>query len=91
MLFTLALLPVLALASPVKRGSIADEPATDELLQAFEPDTSAWIAGASGAYGLWGNSCNTTQKELIAEGLQQTIKLADHARAHIRRFGNDSQ
>jgi hypothetical protein len=85
MLLFCLLLPALALAQPV---SVSD--ASDDLLSAFEPNTTAWYAGARESYSVWGSSCNTTQLELIGEGLAQTQQLASHARDHIRRFGNDT-
>jgi hypothetical protein len=85
MLALCLLLPVLTLAQPV---SVSD--ASDDLLSAFEPNTTAWSAGARDSYSVWGSSCNTTQLELIGQGLAQTQQLASHARDHIRRFGNDT-
>ncbi|WWC59804.1 uncharacterized protein I303_102366 [Kwoniella dejecticola CBS 10117] len=89
-------LPLLASvnASPVVQrdsSSASDESTTSsDLLSAFEPNTTAWKDGASDSFSVWGNSCNTTQLELIGEGLAQTFKLVEHGRDHLRRFGNDS-
>ncbi|WWD19973.1 hypothetical protein CI109_104446 [Kwoniella shandongensis] len=74
-----------AVATPVKRVVDATYAVSN-----LEPDTTVWSNGANQAFQVWGNSCNTTQKELIAEGLEQTLILVDHARDHLRRFGNDS-
>nr|XP_019046794.1 hypothetical protein I302_03397 [Kwoniella bestiolae CBS 10118]OCF25724.1 hypothetical protein I302_03397 [Kwoniella bestiolae CBS 10118] len=83
-------LPLLANASPVVKSSASSDEPSDDLLSAFEPNTTAWSAGASDSFSVWGQSCNTTQLELIGEGLAQTMKLVEHGRDHLRRFGNDS-
>ncbi|WWC86571.1 uncharacterized protein L201_001448 [Kwoniella dendrophila CBS 6074] len=75
--------------SSVEESQSSDQP-SNELLSAFVPDLTAWSAGASNEFKVWGETCNTTQLELIGEGLAQTIRLVEHGRDHLRRFGNDS-
>ncbi len=48
-----------------------------------------WNAGAVNAYPIH-ESCNVTETTLIRKGLNEAILLADHAKAHILRFGNSS-
>lgn len=52
--------------------------------------TTAWDAGAVSMYPIH-ESCNTTQRKQIAAGLNETIMLADHAKQHILRWGNNSE
>ncbi|WRT64462.1 uncharacterized protein IL334_001394 [Kwoniella shivajii] len=82
-------LPLLAIASPVARSTTSESLSIDPL-SALKPNTTLWSAGASNTFSVWGNSCNTTQLELIGEGLAQTFKLVEHGRDHLRRYGNDS-
>ena len=91
---SLLVLPALALAAPTlqTRNDFNGNPGEDpsEVVAAFEPDTTQWYAGGNDRFQVWGNSCNTTQLELIGDGLAETVKLVEHARAHLRRFGNDT-
>ncbi|PLB54774.1 zincin [Aspergillus steynii IBT 23096] len=50
---------------------------------------SPWDAGAVNLYPIH-QSCNATQRLQIETGLNETIALADHAKAHILRWGNES-
>ncbi|RSH89108.1 hypothetical protein EHS25_002774 [Saitozyma podzolica] len=70
MLALCLLLPVLALAQPV---SVSD--ASDDLLSAFEPNTTAWSAGARDSYSVWGSSCNTTQLVKVSPRLSSSLRM----------------
>ncbi|OCF30367.1 hypothetical protein I316_08011 [Kwoniella heveanensis BCC8398] len=85
----LLLVPLVAQATPVSSRDVVDN-SKDEVVSAFAPNTTAWQQGASDSYSVWGSSCNTTQLELIGEGLAQVQKLAEHGRDHLRRYGNDT-
>ncbi|ORY64731.1 putative peptidase domain-containing protein [Leucosporidium creatinivorum] len=50
---------------------------------------SHWAAGGTSNFTA-DSSCNATQKRLIGEGLAEAMTLLRHARAHLRRFGNDT-
>ncbi|WVF69441.1 hypothetical protein IAT40_004218 [Kwoniella sp. CBS 6097] len=76
-------------AIPVSSRDLVDN-AKDEVISAFAPNTTVWFSGGSDSYSVWGDSCNTTQLELIGEGLAQVQKLAEHSRDHLRRYGNDT-
>ncbi|RHZ65157.1 major allergen Asp F2 [Aspergillus thermomutatus] len=54
-----------------------------------EPAFFSWNAGAVTSYPIH-SSCNTTQRRQIEAGLDEAIALAEHAKAHILRWGNES-
>ncbi|GAA6003304.1 uncharacterized protein JCM10292_003844 [Rhodotorula paludigena] len=79
-------LPTLALSAP-----LSAPPSISSALSAFTPPSSAsasWSAGATTAFSAH-SSCNATQRRLIADGLGEALELAQHARAHLRRWGAD--
>ncbi|KAJ5095918.1 hypothetical protein NUU61_005274 [Penicillium alfredii] len=49
-----------------------------------------WDAGAVSQYPIH-SSCNATQRRQIELGLNETIALAEHAKAHILRWRNESE
>ncbi|KAE8422955.1 putative peptidase domain-containing protein [Aspergillus pseudocaelatus] len=57
--------------------------------QATPHAPSPWDAGATTQYPIH-QSCNATQRRQIEAGLNETIALVDHAKAHILRWGNES-
>ncbi|CDM33564.1 hypothetical protein DTO013E5_7415 [Penicillium roqueforti] len=48
-----------------------------------------WDAGAVNEFPIH-SSCNATQRRQIAQGLNETIAIAEHAKNHILRWGNES-
>ncbi|OTA52379.1 major allergen Asp F2 [Hypoxylon sp. EC38] len=54
-----------------------------------EPTPYDWAAGATEQYPIH-SSCNATERALLSRGLGDAIKLADHAKQHVLRFGNSS-
>ncbi|KAI0843635.1 major allergen Asp F2 [Hypoxylon sp. FL0890] len=54
-----------------------------------EPTSYNWAAGATKQYSIH-SSCNATERALLSRGLSDAIKLADHAKQHVLRFGNSS-
>ncbi|KAI1445755.1 major allergen Asp F2 [Annulohypoxylon stygium] len=54
-----------------------------------EPTSYNWAAGKTERYPIH-TSCNATERSLLSRGLGDAIKLADHAKNHILRFGNSS-
>ena len=56
----------------------------------FQQQMSAWDTGAVTAYPIH-SSCNATQRAQIAAGLNETILLAEHAKEHVLRWGNNSE
>ncbi|GIC90936.1 major allergen Asp F2 [Aspergillus udagawae] len=55
-----------------------------------EPVFFSWDAGAVTSYPIH-SSCNATQRRQIEAGLDEAIELARHAKAHILRWGNESE
>lgn len=53
------------------------------------PSPSPWDAGAITQYPIH-SSCNATQRLQIETGLNESIALANHAKEHILRWGNQS-
>ncbi|KAI2467492.1 major allergen Asp F2 [Annulohypoxylon bovei var. microspora] len=53
------------------------------------PTSYNWAAGATEKYPIH-SSCNVTERALLSRGLGDAIKLADHAKQHVLRFGNNS-
>lgn len=49
----------------------------------------AWDAGGVTEYIIH-ESCNDTQASQIADGLREAVELAEHAKNHILRWGNES-
>ena len=92
MLLATFLFPAIAAASPIignVPGPLESNTITSSTA-AFLPNLTAWSDGASTAFSVSGDSCNTTELELIGQGLNRALELVDHARAHLRRFGNDT-
>ncbi|KAI2624619.1 major allergen Asp F2 [Hypomontagnella submonticulosa] len=54
-----------------------------------EPTPFNWASGATEQYPIH-SSCNATERALLSKGLGDAIKLADHAKQHVLRFGNSS-
>ena len=52
-------------------------------------EVEAWDAGATTEYIIH-ESCNSTQAAQIADGLREAVELAQHAKDHILRWGNQS-
>lgn len=80
-------LPTLALSAPLSSAPLSISSA----LSAFTPPppaSAAWSSGATTAFAAH-SSCNATQRRLIADGLGEALELAQHARAHLRRWGAD--
>ncbi|GAA5917580.1 hypothetical protein JCM6882_001986 [Rhodosporidiobolus microsporus] len=80
-----ALLPALSLAAPAPAPA---EWSYASSLKAFTTP-SDWYAGAHKAFTAH-PSCNATEKRLIGDGLDEALMLAGQARAHLRRYGNDT-
>ncbi|KAF2841051.1 zincin [Patellaria atrata CBS 101060] len=53
-------------------------------------ETPAWDTGAVVDYPIH-ESCNSTEVHMLKRGISEMIKLAEHARDHILRFGNSSE
>jgi len=60
-----------------------------ETVAASAQTSSNWAAGATKDYPIH-PSCNATERAQISKGLSDMIKLAQHAKEHILRFGNVS-
>jgi hypothetical protein len=54
------------------------------------PTSTAWNAGAVNDY-LIHSSCNSTEHIQLTRALGETVKLAQHAKDHILRWGNSSE
>lgn len=55
-----------------------------------EPVFFSWDAGAVTSFPIH-SSCNATQRRQIEAGLNEAVELARHAKAHILRWGNESE
>lgn len=77
---------VLASPARVARQQTVTVTAT---VSASAPSSTAWNAGAVNDYVIH-SSCNTTERAQLTRGLQETVKLAQHAKDHILRWGNSS-
>ncbi|KAL7624634.1 Prenylated Rab acceptor protein 1 [Parahypoxylon ruwenzoriense] len=53
------------------------------------PTPYNWAAGATEQYPIH-SSCNATERALLSRGLGDAIKLAEHAKQHVLRFGSSS-
>ncbi|KAL8963058.1 MAG: hypothetical protein Q9193_000632 [Seirophora villosa] len=53
-------------------------------------DTTAWDEGATRDFIIH-DSCNSSETLQLRKGLADAVTLADHAKAHILRFGNSSE
>ncbi|ORY63937.1 putative peptidase domain-containing protein [Pseudomassariella vexata] len=71
----------------MKRDAV---PATNTVTELSQPTTYDWAAGATKDYPIHA-SCNSTQRSLLKKGLDDAMKLADHAKNHVLRFGNSSE
>ncbi|EPE08545.1 major allergen asp f 2-like protein [Ophiostoma piceae UAMH 11346] len=94
MIMNQSLLAALLLAS----GSVASpvgartEPATETETATRTSPTAAvynWSVGWTQAYPIH-PSCNATLRAQLAEGLDETVQLAKHARDHLLRWGSKS-
>ncbi|RHZ50825.1 hypothetical protein CDV55_100602 [Aspergillus turcosus] len=83
-LLRLAVLLPLVAALPTSFSPIS------ERATPHEPVLSPWNAGAVTSYPIH-SSCNATQRRQIEAGLDEAITLAQHAKAHILRWGNESE
>jgi hypothetical protein len=54
------------------------------------PSSTAWDAGAVNAFSIHA-SCNSTQRSILQNGLDEAMILTGHARDHILRYGNSSE
>lgn len=54
------------------------------------PSSTAWNAGAVSDYPIH-SSCNATERAQLTRALGETVKLAQHAKEHILRWGNSSE
>ena len=85
MLTTFATVLVSALAV-----SAAPTPEQNQKRQApFSSVQLPWNAGAVNEFRIH-NSCNASQVTQLRQGLDEAIQLAQHAKDHINRWGNES-
>jgi hypothetical protein len=54
------------------------------------PTSTAWNVGAMNEYPIH-SSCNATERAQLTRALGETVKLAQHAKEHILRWGNSSE
>lgn len=57
--------------------------------QSSLPSHTPWDAGATTQWAIH-SSCNATERRQIEQGLNESVELAAHAKAHILRWGNES-
>ena len=80
---TLLLCAITAAALPSPIGLSGRE------TQPLSSSNAPWDAGATTQFPIH-PSCNATQRRQIEQGLNETVELAAHAKAHILRWGNES-
>lgn len=78
-----------ALASPA-RVPRQETVTVTQTLSVTVPSSTAWDAGAVPFWPIH-ESCNRTERAQLERGLGETIKLVNHARDHILRWGNSSE
>ncbi|KAF2797479.1 zincin [Melanomma pulvis-pyrius CBS 109.77] len=61
-----------------------------QTVAAAAPSSTAWNAGAVSDYPIH-SSCNATERAQLTRALGETVKLAQHAKEHILRWGNSSE
>ncbi|GME48644.1 putative major allergen asp f 2 protein [Neofusicoccum parvum] len=85
----LAFTPLVSAASPRARREVVT---VTETITGYNagPTPWDWAAGATTDYPIH-SSCNGTERALLTKGLNEAIKLAQHAKEHILRFGNSSE
>ncbi|KAI9035879.1 major allergen Asp F2 [Aspergillus affinis] len=83
LLLLLSAVPAIAIPAPILTPWDSDSQTLPH------KSLSPWDAGAVNQYPIH-QSCNATQRLQIETGLNETIALADHAKAHILRWGNES-
>lgn len=82
-MFTLAAVLVGALA-------VSAAPTPEQKRQApFASAQLPWNAGEVTEFRIH-NSCNASQEYQLRQGLNEAIELAQHAKDHINRWGNES-
>jgi hypothetical protein len=53
-------------------------------------EQAPWSAGATNQWQIHA-SCNASERMQLEEGLAEAVQLATHAKAHINRWGNNSE
>jgi hypothetical protein len=89
LLMNLLLSAAIAAALPVTETSEKAQPQRAQLQPFSQNGLAPWNAGAVDHYSIH-SSCNATQRRQIEMGLNETIILAEHAKAHILRWKNES-
>jgi hypothetical protein len=77
---------VAAAAAYAAPTSVLNARQSHDMAETPEP----WDAGATTEYIIH-ESCNVTQAAQIADGLREAVELAEHAKSHILRWGNESE
>jgi hypothetical protein len=68
---------------------VAAAPIEDRAVPFQQVAAAPWNAGAVTDWQIH-PSCNASQALQIRNGLEETVKLAAHAKNHVLRWGNDS-
>ncbi|KAK0653796.1 Major allergen Asp f 2 [Lasiodiplodia hormozganensis] len=89
LLASLAFNPLASAAGPRARREVVT---VTETVTGSNPGATPfnWAAGATTDYPIH-SSCNATERALLTKGLNEAIKLAQHAKEHVLRFGNSSE
>lgn len=82
---TVALAASFALAIPAPIQPRADSNGTSK----HSHSTTPWNAGATSEFVIH-ESCNASEVVQLRKGLADAVTLAEHAKEHILRFGNNS-
>jgi hypothetical protein len=88
LLSVLSLLQAGAWAAPTAASQDATATATT-LTASSTPTAYNFTKGAVTEYPIH-SSCNSTLRRQLERALDETVELAEHARDHILRWGNDS-
>jgi hypothetical protein len=86
-------MPALLNALPLALAAVASAAPAPLIARQEAPinrTSEAWDAGTVTQFPIH-SSCNASQAHQIATGLNETIVLAEHAKEHILRWGNESE
>jgi len=73
----------------IRARDMATVPRTVAASAAGAATTYSWAAGATRDIPI-SATCNATQRAELARGLSEAVAVAEHARAHILRYGTGS-
>lgn len=79
-----------AIASPISGRTEPVSQTSTAAHSSSTPDVYDWSSGWSKTYPIH-SSCNATLRHQLADGLDDLVQLAQHAKDHLLRFGSKSE